>query len=159
MRSIGFIIIIAIYAVVYIVRLARKSRAKAPAPLPRTVFGEDAGDDDEEQENTPAPLPVQARAPGQSYTITPEPEQVIPGTVTPEPEYFEQVSAPHNVLAKAPKPANALAEQGATVNDPAVKPANAEPSSGLFRKLEKMTPLARALVMSEVLGKPKGIVY
>jgi hypothetical protein len=116
MRNIGFIIVIVIYAAIYILRLARKSRPKAPLPRTGDILPQG---DDEEEENIPA---VKARVP------EPEPER-------------ERLTATANNIA-------------------AVKPEDKEPAKGgLFRRLEKMTPLARAIVMSEVLGKPKGTVF
>jgi hypothetical protein len=111
MRNIGFIIVIVIYAAIYIIRLARKSRPKAPLPHTGDIFPRE---DDEEEENIPA---LKARVP------------------EPEPE---RLAAAADTIAAA-------------------KPEDEAPAKGgLFRRLEKMTPLARALVMSEVLGKPKG---
>jgi hypothetical protein len=116
MRNIGFIVVIVIYAVIYIVRLSRKARAKTPLPRTEAFPRDEIGD--EEQESTPS---LEAHVP-EPVHLTPE----------PEPEYFEQLSV-------------------TTRTTP-----DTEPSRGIFQRLEKMTPFARAFVMSEVLGKPKG---
>ncbi|MDR2371290.1 MAG: hypothetical protein LBD71_07395 [Treponema sp.] len=115
MRNIGVIVIVVIYAVIYIVKLARKARPKAPPPRAGDIFPRAYDEDNKEEEKS--------------------------------------VPAVH---IRAPEPARLTA----AVNTPAAaKPAGGDPKGGLFRRLEKMTPLARALVMSELLGKPKGTVF
>jgi hypothetical protein len=133
MRNIGFIVIVVIYAIIYIVRLARKARSQAPLPRAENVLPQE---DDEEAEDTPA---VQVRVPEPARRTGSADSRAALGSL-----------AAVDSLAAADSRA-------------AAKPADEDPAAAsqgsLFLRLEKMTPLARAFVMSEVLGKPKGMDF
>jgi hypothetical protein len=134
MNRFFFIVIVAVYALVYIIRLISKAR-KAPPPNPEVhkLFFETGGEET-----------------GEPYREEPLPRQVFePSAFTPDPPVFEpeNPSPPAGVQDLPPK------EEAAKHT----LPVRGTAGENVFRKLESMDPLARAFVMNEILGKPKGM--
>ncbi|MDR1287942.1 MAG: hypothetical protein LBK08_10070 [Treponema sp.] len=135
MRNFIFIVIVVIYAVVYIVRLARKPRTPSRPAMVREDLFADEDDEDDVQDLPSARLPSRAEA----YMPPPAEEYSVPPAEPVQADF-----APIESFAAA---------------SPAAPPGkNAGPASseGIFQQFEKMPPLARAVVLSEILGPPKG---
>jgi hypothetical protein len=146
MRNFIFIIIVVIYAVVYIVRLVRKPRTPPrPAMVREDLFADedDEDEDDDIQDLPSARLPARAEAyippPAEAYTPPPVEEHNVPPAEPAQTDFAPIVSFDAAIPAAPPEK-------------------NAGPASreGIFQQFEKMPPLARAVVLSEILGPPKG---
>jgi hypothetical protein len=133
MSNLPFLIIIGIiYVVVYIVRLSRKAKSPDRPPQPAAVE-EDYFVKDEEDET---PFRRQAA----------EVTRAAPRAYVSEPPVFN--AHDDGTEAAASPAAEAAASRAA---------GNSRTNRGFPQKLDTLPPLKRALVMAEILGKPKGI--
>jgi hypothetical protein len=138
-NNLPFLIIIGIiYVVVYIVRLSRKAKSSAPPAPPRPAVEEDFFVKDEEDET-----PFRRQAAEAAVT------HAAPRAYVSEPPVFDA----HDDSAK-----EAAASPAAEAEAPRVTAGgNSRTNRGFPQKLDTLPPLKRALVMAEILGKPKGM--
>jgi hypothetical protein len=136
MQNLVFILIVVIYAVFYIVRLARKPREKesAPPPAAEPLFFE-------EEEPRPALMgrpPEYPDVRGASRLFMPEKKRDDAPLSSDSSAGGEL--PPRAQESRAPAPGKAQI--------------NAAPP---LQRVENLRPLARAFVLSDIVGKPKGL--
>ncbi|MDR0623241.1 MAG: hypothetical protein LBG10_02310 [Treponema sp.] len=149
---------IVLFLVITIAVRVLQSRSKAAARREKAppVFASSLEPDEEEEEA--AALIAESQS-GGGYIAPAAQKTAAYPLWAEEDSRFDGLPGLSEEKAQAPQPAANPGAAGseAKKNAPAATPEGRKKSGGFFPPLEQLTPLQRAVVWAEILGKPKGM--